>query len=102
MGTHLRQGKTYKAGIYYIYFFGLGVLVYAYRTNPSELRTMDELRELRQMMSHLQESLHNKEKNARGGIIRGMSVLREPVSGAVAILRAAEYGDASEVIAATP
>ncbi|KAK5979630.1 Rab-GAP TBC domain-containing protein [Trichostrongylus colubriformis] len=53
--------KPFKAGLY---FTGLGTLVYAYRTNPSELRTMNELRELRQRMTLLPASIHNKETDA--------------------------------------
>ncbi|KAK6009434.1 hypothetical protein OSTOST_25630 [Ostertagia ostertagi] len=53
--------KPFKAGFY---FTGLGGLVYAYRTNPSELRTMNELRELRQRMTMLPASIHNKETDA--------------------------------------
>ncbi|PIO71203.1 hypothetical protein TELCIR_06907 [Teladorsagia circumcincta] len=53
--------KPFKAGFY---FTGLGTLVYAYRTNPSELRTMNELRELRQRMTMLPASIHNKETDA--------------------------------------
>ncbi|WKY16427.1 hypothetical protein Q1695_001236 [Nippostrongylus brasiliensis] len=46
-----------------LYFTALGGLVYAYRTNPSEARTMNELRELRQMMTLLPASIHNKESD---------------------------------------
>ncbi|PIO71202.1 hypothetical protein TELCIR_06906 [Teladorsagia circumcincta] len=53
--------KPFKAGFY---FTGLGTLVYAYRTNPSELRTMNELRESRQRMTMLPASIHNKETDA--------------------------------------
>ncbi|ETN75244.1 hypothetical protein NECAME_00655 [Necator americanus] len=49
--------KPFKAGIY---FTGLGVLVYAYRTNPTEASMLNDLRERRQTMTLLPISIHNK------------------------------------------
>ncbi|XGW16439.1 hypothetical protein V3C99_001701 [Haemonchus contortus] len=53
--------KPLKAGVY---FTGLGALVYAYIANTGELATMNELRELRQRMTLLPASIHNKETDA--------------------------------------
>ncbi|VDM59841.1 unnamed protein product [Angiostrongylus costaricensis] len=53
--------KPAKAGIYAT---GISGLVYAYVTNPSEASMLDELCELRQTMTTLPASIHNKESDA--------------------------------------
>ncbi|EYC01965.1 hypothetical protein Y032_0103g3565 [Ancylostoma ceylanicum] len=52
--------KPFKAGLY---FAGLGGLIYAYRTNPSEESMMNDLRERRQVMTLLPPPIHNKESD---------------------------------------
>ncbi|CAJ0610412.1 unnamed protein product [Cylicocyclus nassatus] len=50
--------KPYKAGIY---LSGLGGLIYAYQTNPTQESMLNELREWRQIMTLVPPPIHNRQ-----------------------------------------